>query len=168
MGLPAAEVGTYRGGSAHFIAAAYVTLTGSEVPLHVFDTFEGHPAAMISEFDTYHKAGMFSDIDYEEVKAYLSGFAQVQIHRGEFSETAKTLPDLSFGFAHFDVDLYRTTLDCLEYFGGRVAAGGSIVIDDYGAKKCPGVAKAVASYLDGASGFQTWQMPTQQLLLVKI
>lgn len=49
----AAEIGAYRGGSAYFIAAALATLTGEEVPLHVFDTFEGHPAAALSVQDPF-------------------------------------------------------------------------------------------------------------------
>lgn len=166
-GLPAAEVGTYRGGSAFFIASAFVALSGHEVPLHVFDTFEGHPATKVSEFDPFHKPGMFSDTSLEDVMEYLSIFTQLYIHKGEFSEAIRELSELSYSLVHLDVDLYVTTLDCLRYFGSRVVPGGVLVIDDFEAKKCPGVVKAVAAYLEEANLFQTWQMPTEQLLLVK-
>jgi cephalosporin hydroxylase len=43
-----AEIGSYRGGSAFFIASAVIHHAGAEVPMHVFDTFEGHPADAIT------------------------------------------------------------------------------------------------------------------------
>ena len=39
---------------------------------------------------------------------------------------------------HIDVDLYRPTLDSLEYFFPRMAAGGVIINDDYASPLFPG------------------------------
>jgi O-methyltransferase len=168
MELAAAEVGSYRGGSAYFLASAFRAMAGKELPLHVFDTFEGHPEKADPEFDPVHKPGMFSDTDYEEVKAYLERFTQVEIHKGEFSESVNSLPDKAFGLVHIDVDIYRSTLDCLDYFGARLASGGVMVVDDYGSAKCPGVNSAISEYLRRENRFQVWQMQTEQLVLVKI
>lgn len=167
MQLAAAEVGSFRGGSAYFIASALKALASQELPVHVFDTFEGHPQKTHSKFDPVHKPGFFSDVDYEAVKAYLSPFAQLKIHKGEFFETAKTLEDMTFGLVHIDVDIYRSTLDCLEYFGPRLASGGVIVVDDYGAPSCPGVERAIEEYLRGEKKFFIWCMNTKQVVLVK-
>lgn len=167
MQLAAAEVGSYRGGSAYFLASALRVLAGAELPVHVFDTFEGHPPKTHPEFDPVHKPGMFSETSYEDVKKYLSAFTRVEIHKGEFSCSVQSLPNMRFGLAHIDVDLYRSTLDCLEYFGARLAPGGVIVVDDYGAEKCPGVQKAVSEYLPREDRFQVWHMRTEQVVLVK-
>jgi hypothetical protein len=43
---------------------------------------------------------------------------------------------------HLDVDLYEPTLACLEYFYSRLAAGGVIICDDYGAPLFPGARRA--------------------------
>lgn len=167
MRLAAAEVGSYRGGSAYFLASALKALAGVEIPLHAFDTFEGHPPKTDPKIDPVHKPGMFSDTSYEDVKAYLSPFTRLEIHKGEFSDSIQSLRETTFGLAHIDVDIYRSTRDCLEYFGARLAPNGIIVIDDYGAEKCPGVQRAVSEYLQREDRFQVWHMRTEQVILVK-
>lgn len=163
----AAEIGSFRGGSAYFIASALLEVTGGEVPLHVFDTFAGHPEQAISEHDTFHTAGQFSATSYDDVRAYLSAFRGVQIHKGDVSASLPHLPESAYRLVHIDTDLYTPTLTCLEYFGQRVSHGGVIVIDDYASQKCPGVPKALAEYMERSDEFDAWDMRTEQLLLVK-
>jgi O-methyltransferase len=163
----AAEVGSYRGGSAYFIASALKSFAGEDVPLHVFDTFAGHPAAAISESDNYHQPGQFGDNDYDEVREYLSPFPQVTFHRGDVLESLKTLEDATYRLVHLDTDLYLPTKVCLEYFEPRLSSGGIIMLDDYASKRCEGVRSAVVEYLDTTDVFQVWDLRTEQLLLVK-
>jgi hypothetical protein len=162
-----AEIGTYRGGSAYFIASAFAATTGGEVPLRVFDTFEGHPARAVSEHDPFHPAGKFKDNSYDDVREYLSPFSRVQIYRGDVLEALPRLDESAYRLVHVDTDLYQPTLACLDYFGPRLSSGGVFVIDDYASRKCPGVPKAVVEYLDRTTGFQVWDMRTEQLMLVK-
>jgi hypothetical protein len=110
---------------------------------------------------------MFNNTSYEEVKEYLTPFSLLKIYKGEFSQSVKELPETNFALVHIDVDIYQTTLDCLEYFGKRLVLGGLIVIDDYGAKKCPGVVRAVQEYLENNNGFLVWNLQTEQLILSK-
>lgn len=77
----AAEIGSFRGGSAYFIASAFVAVTGGEVPMRVFDTFEGHPAEAITEHDSFHSAGQFSTTGHEDVRAYLAPFSSSRFTR---------------------------------------------------------------------------------------
>ena len=93
----AAEIGSYRGGSAKFIAAAFRALLGHEVPVEVIDTFEGHPAEKLSEQDaaTHRDPTRFTDTSYEHVVDYLAEFEQVTVHKGEFSQVAPSLPEQS-------------------------------------------------------------------------
>jgi hypothetical protein len=162
-----AEIGSFRGGSAYFVASAFVALTGAEAEVHVFDTFEGHPGEKITEHDPFHKAGQFADTSFEDVKGYLSPFRSLRVHKGEISASLPHLAEQTFRLIHIDTDLYLPTLDCLNYFGPRMVAGGVIVIDDYASGKCPGVPRAVVEYLEGTNDFHAWDMRTEQLMLVR-
>ncbi|OFW15581.1 MAG: hypothetical protein A3H29_16565 [Acidobacteria bacterium RIFCSPLOWO2_02_FULL_67_21] len=163
----AAEIGSYRGGSAYFIAGAFVRRTGGEVPMHVFDTFEGHPQEAIGERDRFQEAGQFSATSYEDVRAYLSPFPSIRIHKGPVSASLAHLEEAAYRLVHIDTDLYEPTIDCLEYFGRRLSPGGVVVLDDYSSTKCPGVPQAAFEYLERANGFQVWDMRSGQLMLVK-
>lgn len=164
----AAEVGAYRGGSAYFIASTFLAVTGSEVPMHVFDTFEGHPADAVTEHDSFHGEGQFSKAKYQKVKAYLAPFQRLQIHQGDVSGSLLHLPESAYRFVHIDTNLYKPTLECLRYFGGRMSPGGIIVVDDYSSKRCTGVPIATLEYLKATDlQFQVWDTRTEQLLLVR-
>jgi hypothetical protein len=163
----AAEVGSFRGGSAFFIASAFARLSGDEVPFHIFDTFEGHPGEAVTGADFAAATGQFSETSYEDVRDYLSPFRQVQIHRGDVLNTLAGLPETTYRFAHLDTDLYLPTLRCLEYFGARLADGGVVVVDDYASRKSPGVAKGVSEYLGQTDRFHAWDTRTEQLVLLK-
>lgn len=165
--LPGVEVGSFRGGSAFFIAGAFKSILGEEVPLHIVDTFEGHPDKVNREFDNQHEPGFFSDTSFEDVQAYLSGFSKVVMHKGEFTVVVGELPVNMYGFVHIDVDIYQSILDCLNYFGELLVEGGVIVVDDYGAPSCPGVEKAVKEYLGQNKQYWAWQPFTEQIILVK-
>lgn len=162
-----AEVGTYRGGSARFIAASLEATLGHEVPIEVIDTFEGHPQDRLSEHDSeVHKdPSLFTDTSYEDVAAYLSPWERATVHKGEFSSVAPHLPDQRYRLVHVDVDLYEPTLACLRYFGPRLVPGGVIVLDDFGSPGCPGVDRAAAEYLAADDSFRTWNPRVKQLVL---
>jgi O-methyltransferase len=162
------EVGSFRGGSAYFLASAFKAIDGRERRMHIFDTFEGHPTTVDMSRETFHKPGLFAETSYDEVKQYLSPFKELQIHKAEFSVGAAKLQEPVFAFAHIDVDIYQTSLDALEYFGSRMPVGGVIVVDDYTAPKCPGVAQAVDEYRAAHPGWQLWHLRTEQAVLVKV
>jgi len=163
-----AEIGAYRGGSSWFIASALKQVCGAEVPLHVFDTFTGHPAAAVSEHDPHQEPGKFAKTSLAEVRELLSPFDLVRIHPGDVMDTITELPEQQYRLVHIDTDLYRPTLVCLDYFAPRLSPGGVIVLDDYESKKCPGVPKALAEFMArDHDRLQTWDMRTEQLMLIK-
>jgi Macrocin-O-methyltransferase (TylF) len=169
LGLPAAEVGTYRGGSAFFIASAFGRLSRVPTPIEAIDTFKGHPNNDPSSADhPIHVAGHFSDTSFTEVCEYLARFPNLTLRRGRFAEVAPQLPHQRYGFVHVDIDLYKPTTAALKYFGPRLAVGGVIVLDDYGADKCPGVRKAADEFLRDRRDFQSWHPYTEQLVLVRV
>jgi len=162
-----AEVGSYRGGSAYFIASAFARRTGEEVPMHVFDTFEGHPQQAITEHDEFQTTGQFSATTYDDVREYLSAFRRLEVHKGDVSASLGDLGEAVYRLVHIDTDLYQPTIVCLRYFGSRMSPGGVIVLDDYSSTKCPGVPMATFEYLEERRDFQIWDMRSGQLMLVK-
>jgi hypothetical protein len=124
-----AEVGVYQGGSAKLIAEVK-----NERELYLFDTFEGLPK--VSEKDThfgtsYWKTGEFSNTSLENVENYLSNYKNIYCYKGKFPETSEPIKTKKFSFVHLDVDLFQSTIDCLEFFYPRMINGGIILTHDY-------------------------------------
>jgi hypothetical protein len=124
-----AEVGVYQGGSAKIICHVK-----GEKKLHLFDTFSGLPK--VTDNDThfgvkYWKDGQFDDTSDLHVKNYLSKYPNVFLYKGEFPLTADPVKNNKFSFVHLDVDLYKSTLDSLEFFFPRLIRGGIILTHDY-------------------------------------
>lgn len=139
------ELGVYKGGSA---AAASWSLhaAGLERPLHLCDTFEGMPQTLDWEF---HKRNDFADTSYETVALRLRRFLPdfpFRLHRGLFSHTLSGLRDCRFCFAHVDADVYESVRQACEFLYPRMAKGGIILFDDYGAPTCPGAKKAIDEF----------------------
>ncbi len=155
-----AEVGVYKGGSVELMAAG----ADDECMVYAIDTFSGHPASAISEHDSVHRAGMFSDLDPVAVGRRL-GKLGICVIAKEFGQAP--IPAPCFSVVHLDTDLYKSTLDGLLYFGPRMAQAGVIVVDDYGSAKANGVRKAVDRYRALApERFQMWTMQTKQAVLI--
>jgi O-methyltransferase len=170
VGGGAADVGTKQGGSAYFIASAFRTILGHEVPVEAIDTFEGHPQDKISLDDGkrwFDRRPPAEEVVFEDVVNYLSEFELVTVHKGEFTAVAPGLPDQRYALVYIDVNLYESTLDCLRYFGSRLNPGGVMIVDDYDSPTCPGIRKAVNQFLAESGGFQSWHPHTHQLVLVK-
>jgi hypothetical protein len=127
---------------------------------HLVDSFEGisepdardalelHPAEgdrTEGEF-AYAKGAMAAPIEYAQ--RAMKDFPGAHIHRGWIPSVLSTLPDSEYAFVHIDVDLYEPTLACLAHFHPRLARGGVIVCDDYGARTFPGAARAWNDFCD--------------------
>lgn len=124
-----AEVGVYQGGSAKLICEAK-----GDKKLYLFDTFEGLPA--VSDKDIHFgikfwKTNQFGDTSVESVKNYLSAYRNVYFYQGKFPDTAEPVKNSKFSFVHLDVDLYKSTIDCLMFFYPRLVRGGIIISHDY-------------------------------------
>lgn len=140
LGGAVAEVGVYKGGGAKLIAEFK-----SDLPLHLFDTFEGMPA--VDENIDHHNEGDFSDTSLKSVQNYLEQYSGCYFHKGLFPDTTRELSeDIAFTFVHLDVDIYSSTLSGLKYFYPRLKKGGVIISHDYNAISCPGVKKAFDEY----------------------
>lgn len=137
----AAECGTYKGFSALRICMAF---RGSSRLVHLFDSFEGLSSPGSSDGD-YWVAGELSASE-NFLHATLAGFDNYRAYKGWIPERFEAVADKKFSFIHIDVDLYRPTLESLEFFYPRMAQGGLILMDDYGFTSCPGAKQAADEF----------------------
>ena len=169
LGYPVAEVGTFRGGSAWFLAAALRNYSCNP-PIHVFDTFTGHPNIIDPTRDGPHVEKLFADTSAEAVQLYLSEFPKIEMHVGAFADTCGTIANNKFALVHIDVDLFRSTVQALAFFWPRMVPNGVIIIDDYGFSSCVGLKEAVDQFVMDQDPGQLgkWYIHTGQFVLTRL
>lgn len=133
------EVGVYKGDSAKMICEAK-----RDKKLYLFDTFEGIPYADKEKDILFRKNEYKSTINY--VKNYLRKYPNVFIYEGIFPESSKPIEKESFCFVHLDVDVYKSTLDSLNFFYPRMVKEGIILSHDY--SQAEGVKIAISTFFD--------------------
>ena len=120
---------------------------------HIFDSFEGLSAPTLEddvpeeferakEIEAMCAQGAFA-ASLDRVRRNLADFPDITFHPGWIPLTFHALPERQYRFVHVDVDLYDPTLESLEYFYPRLAAGGVLVSDDYG---WPGARMAIDEF----------------------
>lgn len=156
-----AEAGVFRGSTARLIVELMriggVAPAGREFLL--FDSYEGLPDMAASDQpsielaqgtgpDPFHKVTptRFSNTSVEAVSAVFRDEAWVSTQKGWIPDVFAGFEDRRYGFVHIDVDLYRSTRDCLGYFVPRMNPGGVILCDDYLAVRFPGARIAWDEY----------------------
>jgi predicted O-methyltransferase YrrM len=110
--------------------------------LYLFDSFLGLPEAE-EEADILApevKTGIWGrstckGLTAEQLRSKLNSFLpddKIIIHEGWFEDTLPTLPnDIQFAFVHIDCDLYKSTLDILNYlFNNEALADGAMLFFD--------------------------------------
>lgn len=125
IGGDIAEVGVYKGASAKLICEAK-----GEKALHLFDSFEGLPELRPEDNANHCRKGQYTG-SFEGVKNYLKKYPNVFFYKGIFPSTADPVKDKNFSFVNLDADLYKSTLDSLEFFYPRMNRGGMIISHDY-------------------------------------
>jgi hypothetical protein len=84
----------------------------------------------------------------ERCRSTLKSFPEVAYHKGWIPAVFETLTATQWSFVHLDVDHYEPTYTSLAYFYPRLARGGVIVCDDYGAPMFPGAHRAWNRFCD--------------------
>ena len=161
------ECGVYKGGMAMMLAKIIKEHNFNTV-LHLFDTFAGMPKTD-AKIDR-HKKGDFSDVNFDEVsqrvQSILSEQNKVMFHCGFIPDTFATCNLDRIAFAHIDVDIYRSVLDCCQFLYPRLLGGGFLIFDDYGFATCPGARKAVDEFF-GDKHECPLVLPTGQVIVFK-
>jgi hypothetical protein len=153
------EFGSYKGGSAIFMAAlAQKFLPGVQVI--GFDTFGGMPNTDRA-VDAHH-AGSFSDVDLTELCQYVkgAGLQNLKFVKGYFEETAgATLQQQgSVAFCHIDCDIRSAVEYAYETTRPHMVPGGYWVFDDPLVADCVGAAEAVEDLLIRRDGLNSEQL----------
>jgi hypothetical protein len=76
----------------------------------------------------------------KKVKRLLMKFDNVYIHKGLFPLDSFGLEKNKFSLVHLDLDIFKSTFDCLNYFYPKMNKGGIIITHDY--QSASGVRKA--------------------------
>jgi O-methyltransferase len=152
-----AEVGCFQGASTRLICEAK-----GDKQLHVFDTFEGLPKSSAPDHGVHNEKQYACSLD--SVQTYLSGYKNVRFHKGMFPETAGPVHASKFSFVHCDVDLYESTLGCLQFFYPRMLPGGVLLSHDYSV--LAGVKTAFQEFLADKPE-KPIEMPSTQCMFIK-
>jgi len=139
------EFGSYKGGSAIFIASLVRRL---DLPIKVFglDTFEGMPAVGIEDL---HSKGGFIDTDISEVNKYKDelGLDNLSFVKGLFEDT--TIDVLKntdpVCIAHIDCDIKSSVSYSYNIVKKYMMHGGYFIFDDATEASCLGATAVVES-----------------------
>ena len=159
------ECGVWRGGSSMLAALTLDQLGDRERSLHLFDTFAGmsEPTGHDVSVDGLDVAAAWDaiegDVDdpvfayasLEEVRRNMAstGYPSERVHyvQGKVEETIPQQAPERIALLRLDTDWYESTRHELEHLWSRLAPGGILIVDDYGA--WVGARKAVDEFFDG-------------------
>lgn len=143
------EFGSYRGGSALFMAKVCKELF-PETKVYAFDTFEGMPET--DQKRDAHRKGDFADTNMEEIQriADKHGLSNnIVLVKGLFEDSAPgILPEIgSIRLNHIDCDIYSAVKYSYECSIPYMAPGGFWVFDDALYGSCIGAMEGVEELL---------------------
>ncbi len=155
------ECGVWRGGSMMAAASALIEQDDRSRELYLYDTYEGMTEPTPRDVDfrgrtaagllSYH-GGAVSRAPLEDVKrnmtstGYPADLCRFVVGKVEESIPA-TVPE-KIALLRLDTDWYASTKHEIEHLLPRLAPGGVLILDDYGAWE--GARQAVDEYFDSA------------------
>lgn len=156
-----AEVGVYEGDSARVI----VDFCPEGKLLFLYDTFEGIPYHN-EFFDNYHRQGDMprsKSLALDKLKSFTK---IVRVVPGIFPDSAASQATRQFCFANIDVDVYRSTKDCLDFFYPKLVKDGILMIqDDYKHVNTQGVTLAADGFIKNKT--EKWEFFSDIAYLIK-
>ncbi|WAP67418.1 class I SAM-dependent methyltransferase [Jiella pelagia] len=137
------ECGVWRGGGCILMAGWLKARGITDRRLLVADSFEGLPLPSNAKDrgldlskDKYPQLAVSLETVRENFAAYgLLDDARQRFLKGWFRDTLSDAPTERIALLRMDGDLYESTMDTLMALYDRVAAGGIVIVDDYGALK---------------------------------
>jgi O-methyltransferase len=159
------ECGVYKGGTAKMLAELLAGEPAEGRQLRLFDTFDGMPETDPDK--DLHRRGDFSDTSLAAVKKTVGEGDHVGFYPGFIPETFVGLQDERIAFAHVDVDIYQSVMDCCSVIHPRLVPAGIMIFDDYGFPTCPGARAAVDAFF-ADKGEVPLVLPTGQAVVIKL
>lgn len=156
------ECGVYMGANIEIMIRMLQQLGVNDRDIYLYDTFAGMPRPTASEDERLvggewtanydEKKGdsgsnwMCADVDFVRQRLEPLGYPQDRLHfvKGMVEETIPAVAPPDIAILRLDTDFYPSTKHELIHLYPRLAAGGILIIDDYGA--FPGCKRAVDEY----------------------
>ena len=167
------ECGVLRGFSAYLIRTLENKMSMNKINgYYLIDSFEGLSEIKPEDIPTnkdlkIHKKGELKE-NLETVEKIFKNFENVYILKGWIPEVFKHLDENNkYKFVHLDVDLYKPTLDSLDYIFDKVVKGGVIITDDFQSPLFPGNQKAWKEYFDKKKINNWLALPSGQAVIIK-
>ncbi|MDF1689638.1 MAG: macrocin O-methyltransferase [Cycloclasticus sp.] len=132
------EAGVWRGGASIFMRAMLELWDDSKRNVYVADSFKGLPPPKLDQDENlnFHLDPTLS-VSLDVVKSHFERFGQlndrVKFMQGWFEDTLSADEPSQLAILRADGDLYKSTMDILDNLYHRVASGGFVIIDDFGA-----------------------------------
>jgi O-methyltransferase len=158
------ECGVWRGGSAMAAALMLCDLGAADRDLYLFDTFEGMSepgehdrrardaagaAELLAASTKAAKVWAYSSLDEVRANLQSTGYPmeRVRFVQGKVEDTIPEHAPDRIAILRLDTDWYVSTRHELEHLFPRLAVGGVLIIDDYGAWE--GARRAVDEFVAG-------------------
>jgi O-methyltransferase/8-demethyl-8-(2,3-dimethoxy-alpha-L-rhamnosyl)tetracenomycin-C 4'-O-methyltransferase len=151
------ETGIWRGGACIMMRAVLSAYGVTDRIVWCADSFEGLPPPDAEHYpadagDQHHTYAPLA-VSLDEVKSNFERYGlldeQVKFLKGWFKDTLPSAPIDKLALLRLDGDMYESTMDALNALYDKVAPGGAIIVDDYGAVE--GCRRAVADFLGARS-----------------
>jgi len=153
------EYGSYRGGSAIFMAYVARALY-PDMQVFALDSFEGMPQT--DKNVDAHNAGDFSDVDFNKLKARVAelGLNNLTLVKGLFENTNASVMARAgkVSLAHIDCDIQPAVRCSYEGVKPFMVDGGYVVFDDATVSSCIGATEIVEDLLIRRDGFNSEQI----------
>jgi len=128
------EFGVARGFNIDLLATVSEEL-GSDRRIYGFDSFEGLPEPEPGrDLLGYHRGRYAVPLEAAQARIRASERPNIHLVKGWLAETLKNEPALSIpavAYARIDVDLYKSTLECLDYLAPRLTDQAVLVFDEW-------------------------------------
>jgi len=167
------ECGVFKGFSSLFLKFFEENLNNYKAHnYYLIDSFEGlseisNEDIPINENTYRNKKGNLKS-NFDEVDTLFKQYHNINVVKGWIPEIFDKLDKNNrYKFVHLDVDLYKPTLDSLNYVYDKVIKGGIIITDDFQSNLFPGNKKAWLEFFNKRK-INSWvSLPSGQAVLIK-
>lgn len=154
------EVGSFKGGG-----ALHLSNSCPKRKIIACDSFEGFET-LDSRLDNNFSKEMFKNTSKNRVEElFRSRGREFQVIAGFFPQSCAGMDIGPISFAHLDADIYKATIESLEFLSERMVDHSLIVMDDY-CRRADGVNQAVREFTEHNKAWVSFPIfPGQGLLL---
>lgn len=146
------ETGVWRGGATILMRGILKAWGIDDRRVFVADSFAGLPPPNPTKYpaDAGDRHYTFQELamSIEQVQSHFAKYdlldPQVVFLKGWFKDTLPSAPISALAVVRLDGDMYESTMDAITTLYPKLAIGGFLIIDDYGA--VPACQKAIADY----------------------